>query len=419
MKPVDIINIGVSYGTKKILDAISLHADRGEVLGIIGPNGSGKTTLIKTISRIVAPDSGEVRLNDQSLATFDFRDLAQQIAVVPQDISINFDYTVREIIMMGRHPHVRRFASETVRDLEVCDRAMHLANVAHLAGSSVREISGGERQRVLIARALAQEPKILLLDEATSNLDVSHQIEILNIIRGLTGEITVISVFHDLNLAAYYCDRLIMLKEKKIVAVGKPGEVLTRETLKEVYGIDALVKLHPMTGKPYILPTYEHAANDRPERRVHVICGGGTGSDLLYALHKEGFRVSTGVLAVLDTDYATATALNVPCVVEAPFSAISPDARSRLEQYVDAAHTVVVTDMPIGQGNIENIRILEDYLDKPVILLNSSGTSPFPDYTGGEAGEIIQRLLDRGAISVERIEEVLLALKNQAGPTRI
>jgi len=419
MKPVDIINIGVSYGTKKILDAISLHADRGEVLGIIGPNGSGKTTLIKTISRIVTPDSGEVRLNDQNLATFDFRDLAKQIAVVPQDISINFDYTVREIIMMGRHPHVGRFASETVRDLEICDRAMHLANVAHLAGSSVREISGGERQRVLIARALAQEPKILLLDEATSNLDISHQIEILNIIRDLTGEITVISVFHDLNLAAYYCDRLIMLKEKKIVAVGKPGEVLTRESLKEVYGIDALVKLHPMTGKPYILPTYEHTANDRSERRIHVICGGGTGSDLLYALHKEGFQVSTGVLAVLDTDYATATALNIPCVVEAPFSAISPDARSRLERCIDAAHTVIVTAMPIGQGNIENIRILEGYSDKPVIFLNSSGNCPFPDYTGGEAREIIQRLLDRGAIPVERIEEALLALKNQAGPTRI
>lgn len=180
--------------------------------------------------------------------------------------------------MMGRHPYIGRLASETARDLEICDRAMHLANVAHLAGSSVREISGGERQRVLIARALAQEPKILLLDEATSNLDISHQVEILNLIRSLTGKITVISVFHDLNLAACYCDRLIMLKEKRVVTVGKPGEVLTREALKTVYGIDALVKLHPMTGKPYILPLYEHTAECRSERSVHVVCGGGTGS---------------------------------------------------------------------------------------------------------------------------------------------
>lgn len=411
MKPVEIINIDVSYGAKKILEAISFYADKGEILGIIGPNGSGKTTLLKAMSRIVAPDSGEVHINDRSLASFDVRDLAQQIAVVPQDIQIGFDYTVQEIVMMGRHPYIRRLASETVRDLEICDRAMHLANVTHLAGSSVREISGGERQRVLIARALAQEPRILLLDEATSNLDISHQVDILNLIRSLTGKITVISVFHDLNLAAYYCDRLIMLKEKRIVAVGKPGEVLTREALKTVYGIDVLVKLHPMTGKPYILPLYEHTGKFQSERSVHVVCGGGTGSDLLYALHREGFQVSAGVLTLMDTDYAVATALGIPCITEAPFSAISSDARSELERYIDAAHTVVVTAMPIGQGNIENIRILERCRNKSIILLNSGEIQSFQDFTGGEAEAIIRGLLDRGAVAAERIEQVLQILR--------
>ena len=414
MKPVEIIDIDVSYGAKKVIEAVSLSAGQGEILGIIGPNGSGKTTLLKAMSRIVARDEGEIYLNDRNLNVFSFRELAQQIAVVPQDISIGFDYTVRDIVMMGRHPYIGRLASETARDREICDRAMHLANVAHLAGSSVHEISGGERQRVLIARALAQEPKILLLDEATSNLDISHQIEILNIIRGLTGNITVISVFHDLNLAAYYCDRLIMLKAKKVVAVGEPRDVLTRETLHAVYGIDILVKTHPLTGKPYILPVYECAAKDRPYENVHVVCGGGTGSDLLYALHEEGFRVSTGVLNVFDTDYATATALDIPCVIEAPFAAISPGAREDLARCIDAAYAVVVTAMPIGQGNIENIRILEDYRDKPVILLNSGGNPSFPDYTGGEAEAIIRRLLGRGAIPAGRIEEVLQILKRGA-----
>ncbi|NMA10853.1 MAG: ABC transporter ATP-binding protein, partial [Methanomicrobiales archaeon] len=244
MKPVEIIDIDVSYGAKKVIEAVSLSAGQGEILGIIGPNGSGKTTLLRAMSRIVARDEGEIYLNDRNLNLFSFRELAQQIAVVPQDISIGFDYTVRDIVMMGRHPYIGRLASETARDRETCDRAMHLANIAHLAGSSVHEISGGERQRVLIARALAQEPKILLLDEATSNLDISHQIEILNIIRGLTGSITVISVFHDLNLAAYYCDRLIMLKDRRVFAVGEPRDVLTQETLNAVYGIDVLVKTH-------------------------------------------------------------------------------------------------------------------------------------------------------------------------------
>ena len=210
MKPVEIIDIDVSYGARKILEAVSFYADRGEILGIIGPNGSGKTTLLKAMSRIVAPDSGEVRLSEQGLGTFSFRDLAQQVAVVPQEISISFDYTVREIVMMGRHPYIGRFASETARDLEICDRAMRLANVTHLAGSSVHEISGGERQRVLIARALAQDPKVLLLDEATSNLDISHQIEILNIMKNLKGEVTIVGVFHDLNYASDCACRFVL-----------------------------------------------------------------------------------------------------------------------------------------------------------------------------------------------------------------
>mgnify|MGYP000886618103 CR=1 FL=1 len=414
MKPVEIIDIDVSYGARKILEAVSFYADRGEILGIIGPNGSGKTTLLKAMSRIVAPDSGEVRLSEQGLGTFSFRDLAQQVAVVPQEISISFDYTVREIVMMGRHPYIGRFASERSEDLEICDHAMHLANVTHIAGSSVHEISGGERQRVLIARALAQEPEVLLLDEATSNLDISHQIEILNIIKGLTEDITVISVFHDLNLAAYYCDRLIVLKDRRVYAAGPAKDVLTRETLNTVYGIDALVKPHPLTGKPYILPTYKYAAKRQPERGVHVVCGGGTGSDLLYALHKEGFRVSTGVLNVFDTDYATATALNIPCVTEAPFSAISPGAREDLARCIAAADAVVVTAMPVGQGNIENIRILEGYRNKRIVLLNGDTHRSFQDCTGGEAEAIIYGLLERGAVTAERIEQVLQFLMGSA-----
>lgn len=411
MKPVNVIDIDVSYGAKKILEAISFYADRGEILGIIGPNGSGKTTLLKAMSRIVAPDSGEVRLSEKELGTFGFRDLAQQVAVVPQDISINFAYTVREIVMMGRHPYIGRFASETSGDLEICDRAMRLANVTHLADSSVHEISGGERQRVLIARALAQEPKILLLDEATSNLDISHQIEILNLIKGLTGTITVLSVFHDLNLAAYYCDRLIMLKDRKIYAAGPPGDVLTRETLNAVYGIDALVKPHPLTGKPYILPTYEYAAKHQPERGVHVICGGGTGSDLLYALHREGFRVSTGVLAVFDTDHATAMALNIPCVTEAPFSAISPEAREELGRCIDAADAVVVTAMPIGKGNIDNIRMLKHLTGKPIIIFSEKSGNRIEDHSGGEATEILGNLEEGGAERVDDITALVNLLK--------
>ena len=411
MKPVEVIGIDVSYGAKKILETISLHVEKGEILGIIGPNGAGKTPLIKAMSRIVAPENGEIHLNDRNLDSFSFRELAQKIAVVPQGFSISFDYTVRDVVMMGRHPYIGRLSSATPRDLEICDHVMRLANVTHLAASSVNEISGGERQRVLIARALAQEPRILLLDEATSNLDISHRIEILNIIRDLSTEVTVISVFHDLNLAAYYCDRLIMLKDRRVFAAGEPQDVLTQETIHAVYGIDVLVKTHPLTGKPYILPVYGHTPDRQPRRGVHVTCGGGTGSDLLYTLHREGFRVSTGVLNLLDTDYATATALGIPCITEAPFAAISSDARAALRQRIDAAHAIIVTAMPIGPGNIENIRILKDYPDKPIILLCGGVSPSFEDHTGGEADAIIRELLGRGAVRAGRIDEVLRILK--------
>lgn len=412
MKPIEIVDIDVSYGAKKILETISFHANTGEILGIIGPNGSGKTTLLKAMSRVIPPESGEIRLNDRGLGTLGHRELARLVAVVPQDISIGFDYTVRDIVMMGRHPYIGRLASETPQDVEICDHAMHLANVAHLAGISVHDISGGERQRVLIARALAQEPKVLLLDEATSNLDVSHQVEILNIIRGLAEKITVISVFHDLNLAAYYCDRLLLLKDRRVYAVGTPEEVLTYENIRAIFRIEALVKPHPMTGKPYILPAYMHQSSVRANRRIHVVCGGGTGSDILYLLHARGFTVTCGILNVLDTDYGTAVRLGLPCVAEPPFHGITPESLSDLRGYLDHADAVIVTAMPIGRGNIDNLRVLLDYR-KPMFLFYRDGNSAMEDYTGGDADAVLTELQARGALRIEGAEQLLARLLDE------
>jgi iron complex transport system ATP-binding protein len=414
MKPIEIIDIDVSYGAKKILEAITFHTEAGEILGIVGPNGSGKTTLLKAMSRVVARDTGEIRLDDRDLDSLGHRELARRVAVVPQDISIGFDYTVRDVVMMGRHPYIGRFASETARDVEICDHAMLLANIAHLAGMSVHEISGGERQRVLIARALAQEPKILLLDEATSNLDVSHQVEILNIIRELAGEITVVSVFHDLNLAAYYCDRLLLLKDRKVYALGTPGEVLTREKIREVFGMEMLVRPHPLTGRPYVLPVYMHRSGAGANRRVHVVCGGGTGSDILHLLHAALFTVTCGVLNILDTDYGTAMHLGLPCVAEPPFHGITPGSLSRLRECLESAETVIVTAMPIGRGNLDNLRVLLDYPAKPVIFYARDRTARMEDYTGGEAGAVLTELEARGALRVEGAEGLLARLSRDS-----
>lgn len=418
MKPIEIVDIDVSYGAKKILETITFHADTGEILGIIGPNGSGKTTLLKAMSRVVARDSGEILLDNRDLDALGYRELARQVAVVPQDLSIGFDYTVRDIVMMGRHPYIGRLASETLRDVEICDHAMHLANVAHLGGMSIHDISGGERQRVLIARALAQEPKILLLDEATSNLDVSHQVEILNIIRDLTGKITVVSVFHDLNLAAYYCDRLLLLKDRKVYATGTPEEVLTYENIREIFQMETLVRPHPLTGKPYVLPVYTHQSRVGANRRVHVVCGGGTGSDILQLLRAAGFTVTCGILNVLDTDYGTAMRLGIPCVAEPPFHGITSESLADLRECLDDADAVVVTSMPIGRGNLDNLRVLLDYRTKPILLYSRNSNSPMEDYTGGEADAVLAELKTRGALRVEGVEELLAGLSQEYSDRR-
>ncbi len=410
--PVKTANLDAAYGAKKVLEDITFSARKGEFLGLIGPNGSGKTTLLKVLSRIIAPEAGAVYLDGRDLETFAFRELAQNLAVVPQEIAIGFDYTVRDVVMMGRHPYIDRFGSENENDLRLCNQAMDLTRVRAFADASVNEISGGEKQRVIIARALAQEPRILLLDEATSNLDINNRIEILNLIKGLTGTITVLSVFHDLNLAAYYCDRLVLLKDRKIYAIGTPAEVLTAENIKALYTIEALVKNHPLTNKPYVLPVYEQMRHGEARRSVHIICGGGAGSDIMRLLHGRGFRLSTGVLNIFDSDYATATELGVPCVTEAPFSRISEQALAHLNRSLERADSIVVTAMPIGEGNVDNIRILQRYRNRQILFLDSEGAPGFQDFTGGEATALITDLTDHGAVRVDRVDRLLQILES-------
>jgi len=403
MKAVEITGLDVRYGAAQILEEIAFSADQGEMIGIVGPNGSGKTTLLKAMSRIVTPDSGEIYYNNQDMANFTFRQLAQEVAVVPQEIAIQFDYTVREIVTMGRHPFIGRFASESREDHAICNRAMKLASVDHLAETSVNAISGGERQRVLIARALAQEPKVLLLDEATSNLDISHQIEILSIIRRETVRATVISVFHDLNLASYYCDRIILLKDRKIYAIGPPAEVLTSEHIQSVYGVEVIVRKHPLTGRPYILLMYANEEEVSRSGIIHLICGGGTGSELMRTLHKKGMQITTGVLNILDSDYLTAEELRIPVIAEPPFSPISDQSVSRLDTYLSDANLIILVNMPVGKGNIANIRGLKGYEEKTAIY---GMDTAMQDHTDGEAARLIADLCECGAIKIRNLEEI-------------
>ncbi len=231
-----------------VLRDISFFVAQGEFLSLVGPNGSGKTTLLRLLDRIFLPDRGSIALGDKPLGRFSRSELARRIAFVPQDVGIQFPFTVYEIVLMGRSPHTRGMAFENARDRAIAREVMALTDIDHLADHPITRLSGGERQRAFIARALAQQPEILLLDEPNAHLDISHQLDVFRLIKKRNTEsgLTVVSVSHDLNLAAAYSDRVAILQSGTIAAIGAPDVVLTEQRIREVFRTDVLVDPHPL-----------------------------------------------------------------------------------------------------------------------------------------------------------------------------
>ena len=247
--------VSLGYGKRTVLHNISLEAKPGEMLGIIGPNGSGKSTLIRGITRLISPSSGQIFLDGQDVASISRLDLARLVAVVPQNPVLPELFTALEVVLMGRTPHLGLFRHEGEKDLAIVRRAMEVTQTIAFTERRIGELSGGERQRLTIARALAQEPKMILLDEPTAHLDINYQIETLDLARQLCLEqkLIVVATLHDLNLAAQYCDRLVMLSDGKIHCHGTPKAVINAQTIKEVYGAEVYVYPHPVNDLPATL----------------------------------------------------------------------------------------------------------------------------------------------------------------------
>ena len=263
---LEALAISVAYSDHAVLRDVSLSLSRGQFVGLVGPNGSGKSTVVRALSRVLPPTRGQVLLDSVDIYRMAARELARRLAVVSQDNSVGFDFLVREVVMMGRAPHLSRFGIEHARDYAIAEECMELTHVSVLADRPITALSGGERQRCMIARALAQGPEALLLDEPTAHLDINHQIEILDLARKLTAQrgLATLVVLHDLNLASQYCDRLLLLHEGRPYRTGPPKEVLTVEHLRVTYGCEVLIDAHPATGTPRItLP--------RAEARPHLI----------------------------------------------------------------------------------------------------------------------------------------------------
>jgi len=251
---LQISGVSFEYNCRKALADVTLEVNENEIVGIIGPNGAGKTTLLKCINRILKPQ-GSIFLGDKDISQLDRRDIAKSLGMVPQNPSCNSCFPVLDIVLMGRNPHLNKRKSESSYDLDIAKEMIKLTGIEHLVERRIDELSGGERQRAIIARALAQEPRVLLLDEPVLHLDLNQQREILRLTRRQTrlNNLIVLLVIHDLNLAARYCDRLILLDSGRVHSVGEVQDIITSKNVRQVYGIDLDVISHPVDGLPLVV----------------------------------------------------------------------------------------------------------------------------------------------------------------------
>lgn len=397
MTLMELDRVSYSYDATPAVRGVSLSVDEGDFLCIVGPNGSGKSTLLKLMDGLLSPDEGFSLLAGKPALQYRRRELARKLAIVPQSYALDFDFTAREVVEMGRYCRRGEPGAGSVEGI------LERLGIGELAGRPFNELSGGERQMFVLAQALAQEPEALLLDEPASHLDVSHQLALFDMLVELNSEgLTVACVLHDLNLALLYFKRAAMLYEGELFAEGATEEVLSPDAIASVYGVQAYMHRH--AGRTFL--TFSPKRRPARKLRVHLICGGGTGAALMRRLVDLGYHVSAGVVNALDTDEVTARELGLPLAAEAPFTTITDVAHHENMALAGAADVVVLTAMPVGAGNLMNVVAARQASEagKPVFAISGIAER---DFTGKAALELAGAPTLRYAASEEKALEAL------------
>lgn len=417
MEPIIKCNqLTFGYSQLDIIKDLDCQINEGDFVGIIGPNGSGKSTLLKLITGVTTPDKGTIYIKEEELKEINPKRLARQMAVVPQNTDVYYNFSTYDIVAMGRYPHQNRWSTNGEEDKAVIKSAMKKTGIWKFKDKGIKNLSGGERQRVIIARALAQEPEIIILDEPTSSLDINYQIEIFDLLKDLKKEgKTIIVVSHDLNLASQYCDKILLLSEGRVYSYGRPDQVITVNNISQVYDIEVVVS-QKYSGRPYVTLVSRRKLPEVKDYlpQIHLVCGGGSGQKLINLLLEEGYPISGGVLNQGDSDWQLLLQNNCSVVEERPFSAISNEAYSELLEMIKEADITVVTDLPFGSGNLSNLKAVKEMsgFNNQIYLLDKSpiGTR---DFTGGEAKEIYQELIEEGAVLFKDEESLIKHLEER------
>jgi iron complex transport system ATP-binding protein len=416
---LSVRNLSFSYNSRKVLENINFDVKEGEVVSILGPNGVGKSTLVNLISGVLEGYEGVIEIEGKDIRKLSSEDIAKLAGVVPQSTYPAFDFTVHEIVMMGRHTYTSRFKAEGKEDFDIVNEAMEKTKILQLSKRRFSELSGGEKQRVIVAQVLAQNSPVLLLDEPTSHLDINFQIEFMNLFLSLNKNEnkTIIGIFHDINLAIQNSEKIILLKEGRVFNSGRVEEVITRSSIKSVFGSDVFVGRNPVTRKLYVSPIFSPANSDnmgnlypplKKSLKVHVIGGGGAASPVINLLYSRGYNVSCGVINTLDTDIETAGMLGIPYVAEAPFSPISLNSQEKNLQFIKSSDVVVLPGVEFGPGNFSNLESVMEAvrMNKKVIVIDEKEIG-LRDHTGGKAVELYRKVIENGAVVVKSEDEIL------------
>ncbi|HBF5456766.1 TPA: ABC transporter ATP-binding protein [Clostridioides difficile] len=354
-------NLSVGYNNKVVISNINVEVKDGEILCLLGSNGAGKTTLLRSLSKLISPIKGEIYLNGVNISCISRKALSKKMALVLTNRLLGDLMTVQDIVNIGRYPYTGFFGNLSKKDLIMVDEALESVDALHLKKRYFDELSDGEKQKVLVARALVQEPEIIILDEPTTHLDIKHRLELINILKKLSKEksISVILSLHEIDIALKSCDKVALIKNNKVIAYGQPEDVVDEDIINSLYELDDK-NFNSLLGSVEI--------SNKSKNEVFIIGGGGKATPIYRAFTKKGIGLYSGIIHENDIDYEIGRTMGIKMFTESPFEAISDESFNLAIRNLNDSKIIIDTGFSVGETNKRNIDIIKEALklDKKV-----------------------------------------------------